>query len=129
MARWLLRASIAASLLLIVAHFAYAVTTFRTLSLASVQFAELGLPLLFAAFLNGVVWSSPWPGAMARAATHLANGLMIAIAGLVAHFAPLPPAYLVLGCAAGLGVSGVLAELSARAGRPSTHAANAARVA
>lgn len=114
MAKWVLRASIAASVVLIVAHFAYTVSTFRRLTLESVQFAELGLPLLFAAFLNGVVWGAAAPSAIARWATHLANVLMIGIAALVARLAPVPPAYLVLGCAVALGASGALAELQWR---------------
>jgi len=111
MVRWVLRISVAASLLLIASHVAFTFKTYPSVTLESVQFAELGLPLLFLAFLNGSVWSATSRPGLARLATHVANVLMLVVAGLVAHFAPVPPAYLVVGCAAALAVSAVLAEL------------------
>lgn len=98
MARWILRCAVALSLLLIASHFAYTASTFHSLTLESVQFAELGLPLLFAAFLNGVVWSLEQPPRRARLAAHGANACMLVIAALVARLAPVAPAYLVLVC-------------------------------
>jgi hypothetical protein len=110
MTRWMLRVSIGASLLLCLAHFAYTASNFRIVSLASVQFAELGLPLLFAAFLNGVVWSANASALASRATTHLANALMLLVAAFVARLAPVTPALLVLACATLLTLTGLVAE-------------------
>ena len=108
MARWLLRVAVAASMLLIAAHFAYTVSTFHTLTLASVQFAELGLPLLFAALLNAVVWSLDFAPPRARLAAHFANACMVLVAALVVRLSPVAPAYLVLLCAALLALAATL---------------------
>jgi hypothetical protein len=108
MARWLLRIAIAASVLLVGSHFAYTVTAYHELTLQAVQFAELGFPLLFTAFLNGVVWSLDVPPRRARWTAHATNACMLAIAALVAWLAPVTPAYLVLLCSGLLTLAGVV---------------------
>ena len=112
MARWLLRVAVAASLLLIAAHFAYTASTFHALTLESVQFAELGLPLLFAAFLNGVVWSLDDPPARARVTAHVTNACMLIVAVLVARLSPIPPAFLIVLCTVLLVVAAVASDRS-----------------
>jgi len=113
MARWILRGAVTASLLLIAAHFAYTFTTFHSLTLESVQFAELGLPLLFAALLNGVVWSLAQPPRRARLTAHGVNAFMLIVAVLVARLSPVAPAYLIVLCAALLSLAGALNHFDA----------------
>jgi hypothetical protein len=120
MARWLLRIAVAASVLLVGSHLAYSVTAYHELTLQAVQFAELGFPLLFAAFLNGVVWSLDAPPRRARLTAHATNACMLAIAMLVAWLAPVTPAYLVLLCSGLLSLAGVVNHLRASPAAPSS---------
>ena len=114
MSRWPLRLAVTATLLLILEHFIYTFQSFHTLTLQAVQFGELGLPLLFLAFLNGIVWTLDRPATLARFATHLANVLMLVVAGLVAWLAPVAPAYLVLVCAVALTLAALHAQFVGR---------------
>ena len=114
MSRWPLRIAVTATLLLILEHFIYTFQSFHTLTLQAVQFGELGLPLLFLAFLNGIVWTLDRPATLPRFITHVANGLMLLVAGLVAWLAPVAPAYLVLGCTVALIVAALHAQLIGR---------------
>lgn len=109
-ARWVLRIAVTASVLLVAAHFAFTLSTFHSLTLESVQFAELGLPLLFAALLNGVVWSLDRPSRLARLAAHCANVLLLLVALLVARLSPVAPAYLIVACATLLWLAALLGE-------------------
>lgn len=114
MSPWPLRIAVTATILLILEHVIYTFQSFHTLTLQAVQFGELGLPLLFLAFLNGVVWTLDHPAPLARFVTHLANALMLVVAGLVVWLAPVAPAYLVLGCTVGLALAALHAQFVGR---------------
>lgn len=114
MSRWPLRIAITATILLIIEHVVYTLQSFHTLTLQAVQFGELGLPLLFLAFLNGIVWTLEQPATLARFTAHLANVLMLIVAGLVVWLAPVAPAYLVLGCTVALSLAALHAQFLGR---------------
>lgn len=61
----------------------------------AVRLAGLGLPLVFLAFLNLVVWTQESPRRSTRMFAHAANGLMLIASGLVGYSVGVIFAYVV----------------------------------
>ena len=80
----------------------------------AVRLAGLALPLLFAAFLNLIVWTQDAPRKNTRLYTHFANGLLLVAAVLVMRAIPVPFAFVVAGCGAALSITAFLFEITFR---------------
>ena len=80
----------------------------------AVRLAGLALPLLFAAFLNLIVWGQSAPRKNTRIYTHFANGLLLVAAVLVMRAIPVTFAFVVTGCAAALSITSLLFEITNR---------------
>jgi hypothetical protein len=78
----------------------------------AVRLAGLALPLLFAAFLNLIVWGQAAPKKTARRYTHFANGLLLVAAVLVMRAIPVTFAFVVTACAAALSIISFLFEIT-----------------
>lgn len=81
----------------------------------AVRLAGLGLPLLFLAFLNLIVWTQENPRRNTRLYTHFANGLLLIASILVARAVPVSFAFIVAGCTAALSAISFLFEVGSRA--------------
>ena len=80
----------------------------------AVRLAGLGLPLMFLAFLNLVVWTQPGPRRNTRIFTHFANGLLLIASALVMRAVPRGFAFMVAGCTASLAAISLWAEFKCR---------------
>lgn len=80
----------------------------------AVRLAGLGLPLMFLAFLNLIVWTQESPGRTSRIFTHIANGLLLVASVLVMRAVPVTFAFLVAGCTAALAGISWLSEIRLR---------------
>jgi len=80
----------------------------------AVRLAGLGLPLLFLAFLNLIVWTQEAPRRNTRLYTHFANGLLLIASVLVTRAIPVPFAFVVAGCTAALSAISFMFEISVR---------------
>jgi hypothetical protein len=86
----------------------------------AVRLAGLGLPLLFLAFLNLIVWTQDAPRRNTRTYTHFANLLMVVASALVMRSTGVPFAYGVAAFAAVISILAVLTDMHFRrlSGRP-----------
>lgn len=83
----------------------------------AVRLAGLGLPLLFLAFLNLIVWGQDFPRRSTRTYTHVSNGLMLIASLLVVRAISVTFSYAVAGCTILLAMISLLLEIKAvRAG-------------
>lgn len=76
----------------------------------AVRLAGLGLPLLFLAFLNLIVWTQDSPRRTTRTYTHFVNVLMLVAASLVSRSVGVSFAYLVTALTAAIAVIAYLLD-------------------
>ena len=80
----------------------------------AVRLAGLALPLLFAAFLNMIVWGQPAPRRNTRLFTHFANGLLLVASVLVMRAVPVTFSFVVVACAVALSLIAFILEINFR---------------
>lgn len=109
--RQILRIIAVVGIAMVVVQLAIASQNLESPSNDAVRLAGLGLPLLFLAFLNLIVWTQPGPRRNLRLFTHFANGLLLVAAILVMRAVPVLFAFAVAGCTAMLSVISFLLEI------------------
>lgn len=111
--RTILRVIAVASIAVVGFQLVIAARNLESPSNDAVRLAGLALPLLFAAFLNLIVWAQDAPRKNTRLYTHFANGLLLVAAVLVMRAIPVPFAFVVVGCGIALSLTAFLFEISA----------------
>lgn len=116
----MLRLIAVASIALVFVQLAIAAKNIESPDNDAVRLAGLGLPLLFLAFLNLIVWSQSHPRRNTRIYTHFANGLLLIASVLVIHAIPVTFAFTVAGCTALLAAISLVFEIGLHnaSGRP-----------
>ncbi len=94
--RLLLRVIAVASIGMVLFQLAIASRNLESPTNDAVRLAGLGLPLLFLAFLNLIVWTQEAPRKNTRNYTHFANGLLLVASALVGRSVRVPFAYVVI---------------------------------
>jgi hypothetical protein len=80
----------------------------------AVRLAGLGLPLIFLAFLNLIVWTQDHPRRSTRVFTHISNGLLLIASALVLRAVPVLFALAVTACAAVIALLSLISEMKLR---------------
>lgn len=109
--RTMLRIIAVGSIAMVIVQLAIASRNLESPTNDAVRLAGLGLPVLFLAFLNLIVWTQEEPKRNTRYYTHFANGLLLVASALVAHSVAAAFAFAVIACTAVVAVIAVLFEL------------------
>ncbi len=109
--RMLLRVIAIGSIGMVIVQLAIASRNLEAPSNDAVRLAGLGLPLLFLAFLNLIVWTQENISRNTRYYTHFANALLLVASGLVARSVAVPFAYAVAGCTALIAIIAIIFEM------------------
>ena len=111
MLRTLLRIIAVGSIGMIVIQLVIASRNLEAPTNDAVRLAGLGLPLLFLAFLNLIVWTQENVRRNTRYYTHFANALLLVASGLVTRAVAVPFAYAVTGCTAAIAIIAIAFEV------------------
>lgn len=114
MLRLLLRVIAVASIGMVFFQLAVASRDLESPTNDAVRLAGLGLPLLFLAFLNLIVWTQEAPKRNTRYYTHFANGLLLVASGLVASSVQVSFAFAVIACTIAVALIAILFEVQIR---------------
>ena len=114
MLRMLLRVMAVGSIGMVMVQLAIASRNLEAPTNDAVRLAGLGLPLLFLAFLNLIVWTQENVRRNTRYYTHFANGLLLVASALVTRAVAVPFAYAVTACTAVIAVIAIVFEMHFR---------------